>query len=113
MSGTRLVSLDVDGVPMDLELAVPAGSEPTASPAELTQRAREAFDRAQEAIVAIGSRLVQTLRRLEADAGAPEQVEVTFGLRLSASGSVVFTSSGAEASLQVKLAYRGGSAADA
>jgi hypothetical protein len=102
---TRLLPTTVGGVEMLVEAEVPPGTELTASPADLAERARETFARAQTVIVAVATETVTTIGRLVASAAAPDHIEVSFGLKFSAEGSVIFAKAGGEVSLLVKLAY--------
>jgi hypothetical protein len=102
---TRLLPATVGGVQVLVEAEVPPGTELTASRAELAERAQDSFARAQAVIVAVAEETVTTMGELMARAAAPDQIEVTFGLKFSAEGGVIFAKAGGEVSLQVKLAY--------
>jgi Trypsin-co-occurring domain 1 len=102
---TRLLPATVGGVQVLVEAEVPPGTELTASRAELAERAQDSFARAQAVILAVAGETVTTMGELMARAAAPDQIEVTFGLKFSAEGGVIVAKAVGEVSLQVKLAY--------
>jgi Trypsin-co-occurring domain 1 len=103
----RLVPMRIAGVQMLVETTPVAGTEPTAAKLAKAQDAVEnAFDRAQEAIVAIAQSTVHTIDRLGQVAAHPDELEVSFGLKFSAQGHVFVAAAGGEASLEVTLTYR-------
>jgi hypothetical protein len=64
----------------------------------------EAFTRAQEAILEVARSTAQMIDRAGA-AARPDRVEVEFGLKFSASGTVIMAEVAGEASLKVTLGY--------
>ena len=70
-----------------------AGSQPTSRVDEAADAVVGAFDRAEEAVVAVASSLVASVGRL----GGPARLEVEFGLKFSAQGSVVVAAVSGEA----------------
>lgn len=96
----------VEGVELQVEVARPAGSEDTGRGEKARDAAVDAFDRAQEAIVAVATSTVETMRRLESRAQRPDEVQVKFGLKFSATGSVIVAGASSEATLEVMLTYR-------
>ena len=82
-----------------------AGTEPTSGK---TERAAgsvlEAFSRAQEAILEVARSTAQMIDRAGASA-RPDRVEVEFGLKFTATGTVIMAVVAGEASLKVTLGY--------
>ena len=88
MSG-RLVPVRVGEVELLVETVAVAGSEPTSRLGDAGAQVVEAYERAQDAIVALGGSVADPVKRLAQQAARPEQVRVEFGLRFTASDSVV------------------------
>jgi hypothetical protein len=112
MSG-RLVPMRVGDVELLVETVAVAGSEPTTRLGDAGAQVVEAYERAQDAIVALGGSVADTVRRLTQQAARPEQVRVEFGLRFTAAGSVFVASAAGEASLRVTMTYPAGGGAPA
>jgi hypothetical protein len=104
MSG-RVVPMRVGDVELLVETVPVAGSEPTSKLGDAGAQVVEAYQRAQDAIVALGGSVADTVTRLAQQAARPEQVRVEFGLRFTASGSVFVASASGEASLRVSMTY--------
>ena len=102
MSG-RLIPVRIGDVELLVETVPVAGSEPTSSLDEAGRRVVEAFERAQAAIVEMGSSVAETVRRLARRAARPDRVEVEFGLKFTAQGKVIVAGASAEAALRVLL----------
>lgn len=82
------------------------GSQQTSSRIDRAQAAvSDAFDRAQDAIVAVASSTVTTMGRLGDRAIRPQKVEVKFGLKFAAEGNVIIAGASGEATLEVTLTY--------
>ena len=64
----------------------------------------EAFGRAQDAIIEVAKSTAEMIERAGA-AARPDRVEVEFGLKFSASGTVIMAGVAGEASLKVTLGY--------
>ena len=64
----------------------------------------EAFGRAQDAIIEVAKSTAQMIDKAGA-AARPDRVDVEFGLKFSASGSVIMAGVAGEASLKVTLGY--------
>jgi len=58
------------------------------------------FDRVQTTIVAVAESTVSTIGQLAARSVHPDEMEVKFGLKFSAQGSVIIASAVGEASLK-------------
>src|SRR3954451_21493896 len=83
------VDLLIETVPMTV-----SGTEPTSGKAEKAmENVSEAFDRAQEAIMAIATKLAGTVGELAGRGVYPAEVEVEFGLSFSATGNVIVAGS--------------------
>jgi len=105
MPANRLISVRVDGLEIEAEAVLEAGTESMAGagsrrrPGEVT----DAFSRAEDAVVAFARSTAQMIERAGA-AARPDRVEVEFGLKFSASGGVILAGVAGEASLAVTSA---------
>ena len=96
----------VGGVDLLVSTVVLPGSEQTSGRLDRAgQKVVDAFDGAQAAIEAIGSRVADTVRSLNGQAAHPSGVSVEFGLSFTATGGVVVAGATAEASLKVTISY--------
>ena len=101
----RLIPVQVGDVLIEVEAVPVAGTEPTAGRAgKAAESVLKAFDRAQDAIVAVAKSTAQVIEKAGA-AARPDRVEVEFGLKLSASGGVIMAGVAGEATLKVTLVY--------
>lgn len=101
------VATDVGGVPVLVETVAVPGTEPTAGRRGDPEQVRQMFARAQAVIEQMAVSAVELGERIAARARKPDQLEVQFGLKFSASGHVVLASAATEASLNVKIVYDG------
>jgi len=98
--------MQVGGVDLLVETVVVAGSEQTSALGRAQGAVAEAFCDAQAAIVAVAESTVDTIGQLGRRAVRPDEVEVKFGLKFSAQGSVIVAGAAGEATLEVTLTYR-------
>ncbi|MFY1690002.1 CU044_2847 family protein [Plantactinospora sp. WMMB782] len=105
------VPMRVGGVELLVEVVQVAGSEPTSRADAARDRVVDAFDRAQDAIVAVATSTVETAGELARRAAAPEQIEVEFGIKFSVQGNVIVAGGSGEATLTVRLTYARGAGA--
>lgn len=99
------IPVDVGGMEVLVETTRLPGSEPTSiGPGEIAEHVRDAFERAQSAIVDIATSTVTAMRRA-GEAVRPDAMEVEFGLKFSAQGKIVVAGASGEATLKVKLTY--------
>jgi hypothetical protein len=102
---SQLIPVRVGDIQIEVEAVRVAGTEPTSG---RTERAAgsvlEAFTRAQDAILEVARSTAQMIDRAGA-AARPDRVEVEFGLKFSASGTVIMAGVAGEASLKVTLGY--------
>ncbi len=83
-----------------------AGTEPTSAKTRKTvDGVVDAFGAVQEAIVEIAASTAQIISNAADRAARPDRLEVEFGIKLAADGSVVVAGVSAEATLVVKLTY--------
>jgi hypothetical protein len=115
----RLIPVRVGEIEIEVEAVPVAGTEATSDrAAKATGSALEAFGRAQDAIIEVAKSTAQMIDKAGASA-RPPRVDVEFGLKFSASGTVIIAGVAGEASLKVTLGYdvtarpAGGSAAAA
>jgi hypothetical protein len=99
------IPMVVEGVTLLVEVAAVGGSENTSKLDSARDAVTGAFDRAQTAIVAIATSTVSTIGQLGQQALSPESVEVKFGLKFAAEGSVIVAGASGEATLEVTLKY--------
>ena len=102
----QLIPVRVGDIQIEVEAVWVAGTEPTSS--GKTGRAAgnvlEAFTRAQETILEVAKSTAQMIDRA-GSAARPDRVEVEFGLKFTASGTVTMAGVAGEASLKVTLGY--------
>lgn len=91
---------------LEVEAVMVAGSEQTSTLGRAQHAVSEAFDRAQEAIVAVATSTVATIAELGQRAVRPDEVQVKFGLKFTAQGNVVVAGASGEATLEVSMTYR-------
>ena len=99
------IPVQVGGVELLVEATSVAGSQPTSKLEDATDYVKDAFVRAQEAIVEVAASTVEVMGAAARRAAAPESVEVEFGLKFSAQGNVILAGAAGEATLKVKLTY--------
>ena len=74
-----------------------------ATPADVIQKAEHTFEQALEKIKPVAESIVKTMHKLSE---RPDEVSVTFGLKLSAAAGAFIASAGAEANYEVTLIWR-------
>lgn len=104
--GSVVLPVTVAGVELQVEVARPVGSEETGRGEMMRDAVTDAFGRAQDAIVAVAASTVDTITQLGKQSLRPEEVQVTFGLKFAANGSVIVAGVSSEATLEVALTYR-------
>jgi hypothetical protein len=105
VAGGRLIPVRVGDIEIEVETVPVAGTEQTSGRAERAlEHAQDAFTRAQDTIVEI-ARSTAVMIGKTAGAARPDQVAVEFGLKFSASGTVIMAGVAGEASLKVTLTY--------
>lgn len=77
------------------------GTTKTGRIGEATEKAKKTFEQAIETIEPVAKSLMERLRSLE-----PDEVEVSFGVKLTKQLSAVIASGGAEANFNVKLKWQ-------
>jgi hypothetical protein len=101
----RLIPVRVGDIEIEVEAVPVAGTEATSGRAEkATGSVLEAFGRAQDAIIEVARSTAQMIEKAGA-AARPDRVDVEFGLKFSASGTVIMAGVAGEASLKVTLGY--------
>ncbi|MGQ0778561.1 MAG: CU044_2847 family protein [Pseudonocardiales bacterium] len=106
----RVMPMRIGGVELLVETTPVAGSEPTSALGRAQDAVVGAYERAQAAIVAVASSTVDVIGQLDDKPARLEQVEVKFGLKFSAQGTVVLAGASGEATLEVTLRYSPGAA---
>ncbi|MFC4031964.1 CU044_2847 family protein [Streptomyces polygonati] len=92
---------------LQIETTAVAGTQQTSRLADAARQTSDAFARAQQAIVDIAASTVEIIEQASARAVRPDTVEVEFGLKFTAAGTVLMASTSGEATLQVRLSYTG------
>jgi hypothetical protein len=106
MAGARnSVPMLIDGITLLVEVTPGAGTENTSKLGQAQEALVSAFDGAQRAIVAIAKSTASTAGQLGLEALKPQELEVKFGLKFAAEGSVILAGASGEASLEVTLKY--------
>ena len=103
---SQLIPITIHGVELQVEASVVGGTERTSTADRARHAVAEAFDRAQDAIVAVASSTVDTVARLGQRAIGPDDVVVKFGLKFTTQGGVILAGASGEATLEVSLTYR-------
>lgn len=101
----QVIAVRVDGVEVLVETARVVGTEPTSIGDRAQQQVIDAFERAQEAIIAVSTKVAGTVRQLAARGARPDKVEVEFGLKFTAKGDVIVASGAGEVALKVIVGY--------
>jgi hypothetical protein len=102
---SQLIPVRVGDIQIEVEAALVAGTEPTSGKTgRAAETVLEAFSRAQEAIIEVARSTAQMIDRAGA-AARPDRVEVEFGLKFTATGTVIMAGVAGEASLKVTLGY--------
>lgn len=81
------------------------GSEQTSRLDDASAQVQDSFATAQKVIVEMAERTLDAIRRSGRRAASPTTVELEFGLKFSAKGSVIMAEASGEATLKVKLVY--------
>jgi hypothetical protein len=102
----RTIPVQLGDVELLIETTTVPGSEPMARGIDVAQRAADALDRAHEAIVQMASSTAKVIDQVAARAARPDELEIEFGLKISAEGNVIVAGASAEATLVVKLIYK-------
>lgn len=100
------VPMQVGDIILQVEAVRASGSENTSTLSRSQEIVSDAFTRARGAILAIAQETVSTMAHLGAQASAPDDVEIKFGLKFAADGGVIFAGVSSEASLEVTLKYK-------
>jgi hypothetical protein len=105
MAAGRLIPVRVGDIEIEVEAVPVAGTEATSGKtAKAAGNVLEAFSRAQDAIIEVARSTAQMIEKA-GTAARPDRVEVEFGLKFSASGTVIMAGVAGEASLKVTLGY--------
>jgi hypothetical protein len=105
VAANRLIPVRVGDIEIEVEAVPVAGTEPTSgTAARAAGNVLEAFGRAQDAIIEVAKSTAQMIDKAGA-AARPDRVDVEFGLKFSASGTVIMAGVAGEASLKVTLGY--------
>jgi hypothetical protein len=105
VAASRLIPVKVGDIEIEVEAIPVAGTEATSGrTAKAAGSVLEAFGRAQDAIIEVARSTAQMIDRAGA-AARPDRVDVEFGLKFSASGTVIMAGVAGEASLKVTLGY--------
>jgi hypothetical protein len=105
VAGSQLIQVRVGDTEVQVEAVVVAGTQPTsAKGANVAGTVLDAFDRAQDTIIQVAKSTAEMINRT-GTAVRPDRVDVEFGLKFTASGSVIIAGVSGEASLTVTLGY--------
>lgn len=95
----------VGDLDLEVEVVAVAGSEHTSAASRAAGGVLDAWEQARRAIEEIATSVAGVIERTAARAARPDHLEVSFGLKVSASGNVILAGAAAEASLAVKVSY--------
>jgi hypothetical protein len=96
--GSMLMEVEVDDSGQQ-------GMVPAARPGEVAAKARQTFEQALEQIKPGADVIVQKLRSMSSH---PDEISVTFGLKMSANAGAFIAASGVEANFTVLLKWNQG-----
>ena len=103
----RLIEFDLeDGGSIVVEVdepEAPGGVMRAARPGEVMEKAHQSFEAALDRIRPAASTIIKKLRGLH---DPPDEVEVEFGLKMSAEAGAVVAAAGAEANYKVTLTWK-------
>lgn len=89
MAGVLLIPVKVGDIEIQVEAVVAAGTEATSGrAAKAAGNVLEAFSRAQDAIIEVARPTAQMIEKA-GSAAPPDRVDVEFGLKFSASDTVI------------------------
>ena len=93
--GSMLMEVEVDGAEQE-------GMVPAARPGEMAAKAKQTFEEALEQIKPGADAIVDKLRGISAQ---PDEISITFGLKMSATAGAFIAASGMEANFTVLLKW--------
>lgn len=101
-----VVPMNLAGVDVLVQAAqvVVVGTEPTSA----TKKVLEAYEKAEQAIIGLGTSVAETIGKMKRAGSQPKQVELAFGLSFTTEGNVWVVKGGMEATLSVTLTYEVG-----
>ncbi|MGQ4616333.1 CU044_2847 family protein [Nocardia sp. R7R-8] len=82
------------------------GSQQTSAVDRATERVGDAFDSARDVIVAAASATLDAIEEMGRRSIRPDQVEVEFGVSITAKADIVIAGASANAALKVRLVYK-------
>lgn len=91
-----------ESILVEIDEPVEEGLVP-ATPADVIQKAEHTFEEALEKIRPVAESIIKTMHKLSE---RPDEIDVTFGLKLSAAAGAFIASAGAEANYEVTLIWR-------
>jgi hypothetical protein len=100
-----LLPVDLNGVSIFVEAAPIGGTEPTSGRGRGVDRVSDMLSNAQTVIEEMAVSVMETGRRICSRATNPDQLEIQFGLKFAAQGSIIMASASTEASLVVKIVF--------
>ena len=110
MATGQPIQVKVGDIELLVETVPAVGTERTAGRAEkAVERAADAFARAQDAIVQVAKSTTQMIEKAAVKGARPDGVEIEFGLKFSATGSIIMAGATGEATLRVTLMYHAAS----
>lgn len=101
----RIVPIHIGNLELQVETAPVAGTEPTSKTGDATRAVVDAYSHAQAAIVEIATSVAATVDQVTERARRPARVDVEFGLKFSAKGTVFVAEASGEATLRVLVSY--------
>jgi hypothetical protein len=102
---SQVVPLTVDGREILVEVEQRYGSEETTSFGEVLENTRDAFEQARDMITAVAANMIGAIRAMD-KALAPDEFNLEFAVKFNAEGNAVLAKAGAEANIQITMAYK-------
>lgn len=101
----KTVPVRLGDVEVLVETSPVAGPEPTSATSDAAERVLDVFVSARDTIVELAGSMSDVIAQTATRGVRPDQLEVEFGLKVSAKGNIIVAGASGEATLRVKLTY--------
>jgi hypothetical protein len=100
---SRLIPVKIGDASVLVEVAVIAGSEETSS--GMTDRINAGYEHLETVILQMSESIAETIGKLRDRAAAPARVDVEFGLKFTAKGTVFVAEASGESAVKILISY--------
>lgn len=101
----KTIPVRVGDVEVLVETSPVVGTEPTSAASDAAERVLDVFLHARDTIVELAGSMSDVIAQTAERSVRPDQLEVEFGLNVSAKGNIIVAGASGEATLRVKLTY--------